>query len=118
MAQIGTPRLVVLVRNPGASLWRVRANNILEVVYRLELSTERTAVRTTRFMMVPDPGMPILSKARVNGGLDDVIGKRRIPRHYACYEDHRDYVEQQDPVDHRIGGPCNTLLGLVRLRGG
>jgi hypothetical protein len=45
----------------------VRAKSILEVVYRLELRTERTAVRTTKFMTVPDPGIPILSKARVNG---------------------------------------------------
>jgi hypothetical protein len=31
------------------------------------LRTERTAVRTTKFISVPDPGIPILSNARVNG---------------------------------------------------
>ncbi len=38
-----------------------------EVVYRLELSTESTAVRTTKFMIRGANGMPIRSKAIVNG---------------------------------------------------
>ena len=67
MAFQGVPFRLRSATHLGAQLLRWSANSILEAVYRPELRTDSTEVRTTTLMMVLAAGMPILPKAAAYG---------------------------------------------------
>src|SRR4029079_14361071 len=63
IAAAGTPRAVTRVITAGASRWPASTRSILEAVYSPEFRQERTAVRTTAFMMLSANGIPMALKA-------------------------------------------------------
>ncbi|GAB2714148.1 hypothetical protein GCM10027089_42740 [Nocardia thraciensis] len=63
----GTPRWSIEVTHRGASPRDASTNNILDDVYKPEFKHERTAARTTMFMIVLAPGTPIVSSTVTNG---------------------------------------------------
>src|SRR6185436_9840712 len=63
MATAGTPRPVTRVITAGASRRPASTKSIREAVYSPEFRQERTAVRTTAFMMLAAKGIPMALKA-------------------------------------------------------
>src|ERR671913_1341234 len=48
--------------------------------------------------------------------LDDYFGERGVPRHYGGNEEDRDHVEEQDPIDDRVGRTGHISARLIGLR--
>src|SRR5579864_1440965 len=63
-ATTGAPRLLNRPKTGGAYPPRARENNIRAVRYKLQLTLERAAVNTTKFMMPAAAGIPADSKTR------------------------------------------------------
>src|ERR1700687_101412 len=63
----GTPRLVIFAVNCGALPFIAIDRKMRPVEYRPALRLDRAAVSTTKFMMSPAAGTPMLEKKVTNG---------------------------------------------------